>query len=459
MMWAKDGSPITSWGFNVLKVGATRKGKTLSGVADIVAHPEEAAIIFDPHPDSLAMAALTHVEGNVLFVRLSDIDHPLGFALLTPSSHPDPRKREMENQKRAEVFTDILLHRRGSDGLAGTPLMEEWTMAALMLFLYQRTPLPLRLLPYAFSPGTDEFERLVGGCTLGEIKAKFRQYAGMPPRTQRSEAGSTQRLFNAVFRSQAFTAFSGGGFDLPRFLDNKGRLIFEKGEDVSDDAMRVIYGAVSHLVIDYAKARKSPFPRWRIHTDEATNAGLFSPNVEGKALKETSKNGLNFTIYVQDLEFPGGSDGVLQNCLRHEWFGCPLYDLARKAAVDILSGLPATDEARAARLEWLTTDVMNLGPGWRWVREPRGSWKEYVPMLASPWPNWPGLRDAKLKEKLEKTWQRSEYGTPALPWSGAPCTPPSSSSSGSSPPPPPKSPRSSAARRWKFGNDRPPAGS
>lgn len=460
MMWTKDGTPITNWGFNILKVGATRKGKSLSGVADILAHPEEAAIVFDPHPDSLAKEVLTHVEGNVLFVRLSDIDHPLGFTLLTPSSHPDPRRRAMENQKRADVFTDILLHRRGSDGLAGTPLMEEWTTAALMLFLYQKLPLPLRLLPSAFMAGTDEFDRLVNGCPLGEIKAKFRQYAAMPPRAQRSEAGSTQRLFSAVFRSPAFVAFSGGGFDLGRFLDARGKLIFERGEDVSDDAMRVIYGAVSHLIIDLAKARKSPFPRWRVHTDEATNAGLFSPRVEGKALAETSKNGLNFTIYVQNLDFPGGAEGVLQNSLRHEWFGCPLYDLARKAAVDILSGLPATGESRAARLEPLTNEVMNLPPGWRYVREPRGSWKEYVPMVPSPWPSWPGLAAAKLQEKLERIWERPEYRrTRDLLASGDRSTPTSSRSSDSSASPPPTSPPSSAAKRWKFGKGRPADGS
>src|SRR5437870_12743489 len=114
-----------SYGLNVIKTGATRKGKTLSAVADMLSAPDEACIILDPHKDSLARSALVHVEGNILYACLSDLEHTIGFELLTPSTHPNPEQRDLENHQRAEAFVQILLRRREGD-IAGTPLLEEW---------------------------------------------------------------------------------------------------------------------------------------------------------------------------------------------------------------------------------------------------------------------------------------------------------------------------------------------
>ena len=137
-------------GANVIKTGATRKGKTLAAARSILESPGEAAIILDPHKQSLANAVLTHATGNILYERLSDVRATLGFELLAPSNHPDPVQRELENQRRAEAFVGILLRRRNAEGMAGTPLMEEWVMAAIMLFLFQAKPLPLTILPFAY---------------------------------------------------------------------------------------------------------------------------------------------------------------------------------------------------------------------------------------------------------------------------------------------------------------------
>src|SRR5947208_1770428 len=118
--------------------------------------------------------------------------------------------------------------------------------------------------------------------------------------------------------------------------------------------------------------------------DEATNARLVgAPELRG--LAETSKNGLYWRFIVQNLDFPGGADAVLQNCLRHEWFACPSHKLARIAAIDVLTGLGSSEVSRAERLENLTDDIVTMAPGWRWVRDARGSRKEYVPLLENPW--------------------------------------------------------------------------
>jgi hypothetical protein len=400
---------------NVLKVGATRKGKTLAAARGVLEAWDEAAVVFDPHKQSLAEVVMTHATGNVLYERLSDVRSTLGFELLAPSKNPNAVQRQMENQQRAEAFVEILLRRRNADGMAGTPLMEEYVMAAITLYLFQATRKPLTLLPFAFMPETAEFKSLIHDCILPDIRHKFQQLAKLNPRALRAEVGSAARLINAVFRSPAFQARCRGGFSLGGFLQNRGKLIIERGDEIGDDTMRVIMGAIILLVIEHAKRRPKPYPPIRIYIDEATNARLVGgPELRG--LAETNKNGLFWEFLVQNLDFPGGADAVLQNCIRHEWFGCPFYELARKAATDVLAGLEAYGEqSRAERIAALTTDIMNLLPGWRWVRDASGSWKEYVPLLQNPWPDWPGLRDAKREAKIQCIFKRPEYRVPDEP--------------------------------------------
>src|SRR5439155_7166869 len=135
------------------------------------------------------------------------------------------------------------------------------------------------------------------------------------------------------------------------------------------------------------------------------------------------------------------------------WFRIDAYDLARRAAIDVAAGLRSTDdESRAERIARLTDDIMNLPPGWRWVRDHHGSRKEYVPLLENPWPDWPGLREAKLREKLQCIYSRTEYQKRAEPASG--------NSSKHATPRPSRSPAdSSPAARLKQRGKKPAAGS
>jgi hypothetical protein len=446
--------------FNVCRVGATRRGKSEATAVD-VARSRESTVLADPHKRSTAERVLTHASGNVLYERLSDVRATLRYDMLSASRDPDAPARQMADQRRAEGFVDILLRRRGGESMAGTPLMEEWVLALLMLFLFQAVPKPLTVLPFGLRPGTPEFEALVRDCTLDDVRFKFQQLSRLSYRALRAEVGSAARLLDGLFRSVAFTARCTGGFDLGAFLQENGILILERGEDIGDDALRVIVGAIVQLVVDHCKRRPRPHPPVRVILDEATNARLVG-RTELRGIAETSKNGLYWTFVVQNLDFPD-PEAVLQNCLRHEWFGCPNYELARKAAVDVLAGLRSDGRSRAERLEELTADVMSLGPGWRWVRDPEGSRKEYVPMLEPPWPAW--LQDLKLEEKLCRIYARPEYRrstTSGTPPTGDGGTPPSSPSSPPSPSPPPSSPPSSPgsspAERFKRGR-KPPGGS
>lgn len=246
----------------------------------------------------------------------SSVRCTLGFELLAPSADPDPVQRHLENQRRAEAFVEILLRRRNADGMAHAPLTEEWVMAVLTLYLFQGTRKPLTRLPSALLPGTDEFAALVRDCSLPEVRYKFRQLEKLSPRGLRAEVGSAARLLDGVFRSPAFAARCSGGFDFGGFLQRRGMLIVERGDDIGDDPMRTVMGAIVLLVIDFAKRRPVPSPPIRVVIAEATNARLLgAPELRG--LAETSKNGLFWTLLVQNLDVPGGPEPVLQNCLRH----------------------------------------------------------------------------------------------------------------------------------------------
>ncbi len=419
---------------HVVRIGATRSGKTEATVADI-ARSNDAEVDCDPHKNSLARKAVVQTTGNVLYGIFSDIQHSIGFELITPSVHPDPRMRALENHLQAEDFVQMLKMANESDSFG--PLQMEWSYATLSLFLnHERRFAPSKMC-YAFQPGTSDYDDLLRGAR-NEDREKFEPLKKLSLKGLRAEVGSTFRPFNLVFNSPIFSAWSRGGFDLERFFEDHGKLLLERGAETGDATMRMLFGAITLQAIKIGMRRKCPEPIIRIRVDEVVNAGLDFPHLI-KATAETAKSGVFVDLLAQNLNFRNRkSDEVLQNSLRHEWYRCPLYSLAHEAAVDVLSGLGLRpDETRTQALAELTEDIQNLKPGWRWVRDQHGSRREYSAMLANPWPDWPGpnrgpgLRELKLQEKLQWIYSRDEYRVqdePTLPTSSKPATPPSISS-------------------------------
>jgi hypothetical protein len=121
---------------NILVSGEPGSGKTVGTAVWALDFPG-AVISLDPHWDSLSMLLLEHADRDILFHRISDLNHALGYDLLRASTHPDPRQRLRENRQRARQFAQVIMRRRGGE-LANAPLTEEWLMALLELFLAQR---------------------------------------------------------------------------------------------------------------------------------------------------------------------------------------------------------------------------------------------------------------------------------------------------------------------------------
>lgn len=369
---------------NVLAISSPGGGKSWSAAVDAINFPG-AIFVGDPHKESLAELILDNAGGNILFDRFSDLQHSVRFNFQRASSAKNHDKRKAENNQAAQLFTQIVMRRRGSD-IATTPLLEEWLLAAQMLFLNQEKRRSVAMIPYAFRPGTKGFRLLLAGCTDRDIKAKFAALASMTPRALRAEVGSAARVVNAIFRSPYFLARCDGNFDIDSFVRGKGKLILEKGECVDDDAFTTLVGAINLLFIEYAKNRRGRYPPIRIYLDEATNAKT-AGKIEEIAAGETRKNGLSWYVMTQYLNFPGGPDGYLQNFKRKEVYRTADYDLARKMATIIASEYPMRGILRTHQIQSLTTEIMNLEPGWRFVIGPGGSnRKEYVQPLDRGWP-------------------------------------------------------------------------
>lgn len=183
------------------------------------------------------------------------------------------------------------------------------------------------IVPYGFIPDTSQFRSLLRDCSRPEIRHKFEALEKLNPRALRAEIGSAARPINAVFQSPAFLKRCRLGFDLGRFLQNRGKLIVERGDE-NEDVNRTIMGAISMLVTEHCESRAQPSPPVRIYLDECTNARTAGHFEERKA-GETRKVGLSWYFMCQWPNFPNGPEGFYQNCNRKEIYRTGHYDLAQ----------------------------------------------------------------------------------------------------------------------------------
>ena len=152
-------------------------GVTALAVAGIVAVSVAAPELL---PTVLVMA------GSAVVLKV-DTDRVPGYDWLTPSTHPDPLQREAENDERVREFAAILLRRRGIQDPARTPLIEEGVLAALQLYLAQRTAVPLPWLAEVFDSKSETHAHLLAHCTDPQLVRKFHEYAALSPTARRTE--------------------------------------------------------------------------------------------------------------------------------------------------------------------------------------------------------------------------------------------------------------------------------
>lgn len=440
---------------NLLVLGSPGSGKSVGTARKALSFPG-AIVCADPHSDSITSLLLEHAEGEILYHNISDLNHPLGYDLLRSApAHLSPTARLQMNRRRARQFVETIMRRRGAD-IAGSPLMEEWIMAMLMLYLYQGKPKDPEIIPYAFRPKTPQFKALLRDCSFEEVRDKFGTLTELKPRSLRTEVGSGARLIEPVFSNPEFLAACRPGVDVGAFLQRKGKLLIER-DKADEDVARTIIGGLGLNVTEHCESREEPWPPVAVILDECTNARTAGPFEERKA-GETRKYGLHWWFLAQHDNFPGGSEGFFQNCQEQHFYRTANYTLARKLATIVVSaGGRRMDESRAEAIDRVTTELMTFSPGERYVVGPRGVCREQVPMLKSKYPPWNmkdgrTLAQAKKEEKLCRIYQRPEYKTPATPTSGGKQSEessPSSTPASATPPPTKSGTSSSAAERWE----------
>ena len=255
-----------------------------------------------------------------------------------PSRAASPRVRHGENQTRCEQFAEILLRRRGKDSAATTPGIEEWLLAALNLYIYQRRRRPLADLRYALSFAHPKFHDMLLGCEDADTRAKFEEIVG----SRQMPYKAAERLIMGVCRSAAFQVRTehDGGFNFEQHLDRNGIIIVEGGEGgtLSPDAMRTMMGAIILKTINYLRDRKREFPHVTLALDEASNANLIGEaGHEVRAMAELRKYGLGMHVLVQLLDFPSAriERAVMATCATHRYFCCSDPKTAARLGEDL----------------------------------------------------------------------------------------------------------------------------
>ena len=385
-------------------VGSTQSGKSYSEIHELLeaADSGEVAIVcIDPHPRSLAWNALQQLiarghTNRVIWDSLDELENTPKYQFLTPSRARNALVRAKENHQQAEQFAKLLCRRRDQQSLASSPMTEEWTLKAAMLVLNQPHDHAASKVRFALMPDHHEFKRLHSMCSDPETLYDFDKVASGEIRP--SQYAAAKRLIDAVCGAPSFVARCGTAFNLPAFFEKCGILLIQGG-NVGQLVMQAVMGSVILQAINYARTRFRPFPRLLIAADEATNANLVgAAGHETRALAELQKAGLDFHVLVQSLNFPSAfiTDGVLTNCIRHEWFYAANPAVARKAAEDL--GDPE-----------LVGSIRKLKVGERWVKDRYGVRFEKVPEVENPWV-FPELAEIKTCRAITEIYHRPEYG-------------------------------------------------
>jgi len=441
---------------NTLVVGMTQSGKSTAELNRIIDW-DGAQVILDPH-NSLAKKYLQWVacnddESNIVYDDLTRTDKVLSWNFIERSEKAGSAG-ERENENRVRVFADILCRRRGLD-ITKTPLIEEWTLAALDLWLHQDPPKPLLLLPWAFRPRIGKrlhpiFHKLLSDCDH-IVYEKFRHLHGLSPSAIDGKVAPAQRLVEATILSVGFKLRCNGGFDYKTHLDNGG-VIVVGGDRENKNTTRVVLSSILQLVMQYVRAGGQPV---RVVIDEAKNYEMIGQS-EVESLAEDLKIGLSYSILTQSMNFlPDIRVGIMDNCGRKEWFRCsdmtaevagkdigtvsidPAkikatekrtrqvhdgydYEESRSKQIGADGAKRSETETEQARARYRDVeeeiniyeayneqivrkqqDIMGLDTGERYVREGKNAWIEYVePVEIHPWEEVAEESGNELMERL-----------------------------------------------------------
>jgi hypothetical protein len=423
---------------HVLIVGGPGYGKTTAEIKELVEEAKRgdtAVVCMDPHAgeQGLGTGFFAHLcdagqSHRVVYDQLSNIRRVPMWDFLVPSKAESPRERQAANQTRCDQFAEILLRRRGQESAASTPSIEEWLLAALNLYIYQRRRRPLADLRYAFSFEHPSFQDMLADCRDADTRSKFERLV----ESRQTAYQGAERLINSVCGSVAFQVRTehDGGFNFERHLEENGIVIIEGGvgDTLSPEAMRAMMGAILLKTLNYLRKRQREFPYITLALDEANNANLIGEaGHEVRALAELRKYGLGMHILVQYLDFPSSriEKGVLATCATRKYFNCSEPSTAARLGADLGGSYQTDGTTRRYYKDGTTWDapdsfdnpyadeLRNLKIGECLVRRGSSTTRERISPLPNPFPDYSArTRNVLIQEHIIKVTQRPEYYSP-----------------------------------------------
>ena len=288
--------------------GMTGSGKTTDVLTDIIERMdrgEEGGVVSDCQEDSLALEVtkqgIARGHGHrIIHDRMSNTKRYPRPAMFRWSTSADPLTRDIEDESMLRAMGEFICARVNENGLASTPQVEEWWLGAGGLLRSQPEPESLRNVRFAFMPGTEDFDRLVGNTSNDDLAWRFGQLARLHPKALREEVGAVSRRISATLGSPAFAARLQGvpTVDLGRHLDNRGWFCVERGPGVSDDSVHTYYQGLNIELVRHMNAGAAcPVGLWG---DEWRDAGLVGPFLAGAA-RRLRKKGLSIIQLWQEV--------------------------------------------------------------------------------------------------------------------------------------------------------------
>ena len=179
---------------NTLVVGMTQSGKSTAELKRLTEWDGACVDLRSaqhawPNGTSSDLTCCDKLE-DVVYDDLARVDKVLSWSFIEPSKKTG-RDRLKENDDRARDFADILCRRRGLQ-LHQRASTEEWSIAALKLWLYQKSPKAITDLVEIFHPGKSKrrnpkFNDLKLDCEIPELRDKFEELCSMTQHQRRSE--------------------------------------------------------------------------------------------------------------------------------------------------------------------------------------------------------------------------------------------------------------------------------
>jgi hypothetical protein len=411
--------------------------------------------------------------GEAIFRRLivddlEDLDRVVMRQFIQRSDATGFFVRAKENDLYCSAVQDMAFRRRSDiKDLSDHPVLEKYTRIPVQVFQNTDCWLPEYLIQYVLQPRHPAFEFILSHLPHPELRMEMTQISVMSERDRMSLLEPPGRALYSMFASAPVMARTTKRpkVDWEHFLNSAGIHVV-LGGNLSDDGLRVFVGC--DFQMKYRLVRKGLKVPGMIFCDEINNYGLWGvPEARALSTIRGLGKGAEMVGATQGMNFPTPAitSQVITNTA-HAWLanGDPeAIDIAAKdlrggmdeyrihhnrivtrnmglvptvrKTTSVTSGEKGKSETEsvmeqlmpdyrnvedpvyqsgAEQMFWRAAALAELKVGQCWVREPdRSPYLLNVPLLRDSWA-FPGLKELKFQQCLERMKSSPIYEEPEL---------------------------------------------